>query len=409
MAEITLDGIGKIYPDGTRAVGDFDLAIGDGEFLVLVGPSGCGKTTVLRMIAGLEDITEGTISIGDRVVNDVQPKDRDIAMVFQNYALYPHMSVRDNMAFGLKLRKFKKEEIDRRVSDTADILEITEFLERKPKALSGGQRQRVAMGRAIVREPAAFLMDEPLSNLDAKLRVQMRAELERLSARLGTTTVYVTHDQVEAMTLGDRVAVLRAVSASRPYNLQQVGPPTELYDHPVNLFVAGFIGSPAMNLMYGTLESRGQEVWLKAGEYEIKVDSRSLDAHPGVEKRMGQELVVGIRPHSMEAAVMAGPDDKRTIRAEVEATEMLGAETFVHFSGKRPPVITPDIEELLADTGQTASSLGDTSKFVARVSPDARVRRGESIDLIVDTAKLHFFDSSSGDRIGAKHSASAGI
>ena len=408
MAEITLDGIGKIYPDGTRAVGDFDLAIGDGEFLVLVGPSGCGKTTVLRMIAGLEDITEGTISIGDRVVNDVEPKDRDIAMVFQNYALYPHMSVRDNMAFGLKLRKFKKEEIDRRVSDTVDILEITEFLERKPKALSGGQRQRVAMGRAIVREPAAFLMDEPLSNLDAKLRVQMRAELERLSARLGTTTVYVTHDQVEAMTLGDRVAVLRAVSASRPYNLQQVGPPTELYDHPVNLFVAGFIGSPAMNLMYGTLESRGQEVWLKAGEYEIKVDSRSLDAHPGVEKRMGQELVIGIRPHSMEAAVVAGPDDKRTIRAEVEATEMLGAETFVHFSGKRPPVITPDIEELLADTGQTASSLGDTSKFVARVSPDARVRRGESIDLIVDTAKLHFFESSSGDRIGAKHSASAG-
>ena len=408
MAEITLDGIGKIYPDGTRAVGDFDLAIGDGEFLVLVGPSGCGKTTVLRMIAGLEDITEGTISIGDRVVNDVEPKDRDIAMVFQNYALYPHMSVRDNMAFGLKLRKFKKEEIDRRVSDTADILEITDFLERKPKALSGGQRQRVAMGRAIVREPAAFLMDEPLSNLDAKLRVQMRAELERLSARLGTTTVYVTHDQVEAMTLGDRVAVLRAVSASRPYNLQQVGPPTELFDHPINLFVAGFIGSPAMNLMYGTLESRGQEVWLKAGEYEIKVDSRSLDAHPGVEKRMGQELVIGIRPHSMEAAVVAGPDDKRTIRAEVEATEMLGAETFVHFSGKRPPVITPDIEELLADTGQTASSLGDTSKFVARVSPDARVRRGESIDLIVDTAKLHFFDSSSGDRIGAKHPASAG-
>jgi len=409
LAEITLDGIGKIYPDGTRAVGDFDLAIGDGEFLVLVGPSGCGKTTVLRMIAGLEDITEGTISIGDRVVNDVQPKDRDIAMVFQNYALYPHMSVRDNMAFGLKLRKFKKEEIDRRVSETADILEITEFLERKPKALSGGQRQRVAMGRAIVREPAAFLMDEPLSNLDAKLRVQMRAELERLSARLGTTTVYVTHDQVEAMTLGDRVAVLRSVSASRPYNLQQVGPPTELFDNPVNLFVAGFIGSPAMNLMYGTLESRGQEVWLKAGEYEIKVDSRSLDAHPGVENRMGQELVVGIRPHSLEAAVVAGPDDKRTIRAEVEATEMLGAETFVHFSGKRPPVITPDIEELLADTGQTASSLGDTSKFVARVSPDARVRRGESIDLIVDTAKLHFFDSSSGDRIGAKQSASAGI
>ncbi|MCH7582465.1 MAG: sn-glycerol-3-phosphate ABC transporter ATP-binding protein UgpC [Acidobacteria bacterium] len=408
MAEITLDGVGKIYPDGTRAVGDLGLTIGDGEFLVLVGPSGCGKTTVLRMIAGLEDITEGTISIGDRVVNHVQPKDRDIAMVFQNYALYPHMSVRDNMAFGLKLRKFKKDEIERRVSETAEILEITELLERKPKALSGGQRQRVAMGRAIVREPVAFLMDEPLSNLDAKLRIQMRAELERLSARLGTTTVYVTHDQVEAMTLGDRVAVLRTVSAARPYNLQQVGPPTELFESPVNLFVAGFIGSPAMNLLYGILENRGQEVWLKAGEYEIRVDPRSIDAHPGIENRMGDELVVGIRPNSLEAAAVAGPDDERTIRVEVEATEMLGAETFVHFSGKWPPVITPDIEELLADTGQSASSLGETSSFIARVSPDVRVRRGESIDLIVDTTKLHFFDSSTGDRIGAKQPAALG-
>ena len=409
MAEITLDGVGKIYPDGTRAVGDLGLTIGDGEFLVLVGPSGCGKTTVLRMIAGLEDITEGTISIGDRVVNHVQPKDRDIAMVFQNYALYPHMSVRDNMAFGLKLRKFKKDEIERRVSETAEILEITELLERKPKALSGGQRQREAMGRAIVREPVAFLMDEPLSNLDAKLRIQMRAELERLSARLGTTTVYVTHDQVEAMTLGDRVAVLRTVSAARPYNLQQVGPPTELFESPVNLFVAGFIGSPAMNLLYGILENRGQEVWLKAGEYEIRVDPRSIDAHPGIENRMGDELVVGIRPNSLEAAAVAGPDDERTIRVEVEATEMLGAETFVHFSGKWPPVITPDIEELLADTGQSASSLGETSSFIARVSPDVRVRRGESIDLIVDTTKLHFFDSSTGDRIGAKQPAALGV
>jgi multiple sugar transport system ATP-binding protein len=408
MAEITLDGVGKIYPDGTRAVGELDLTIRDGEFLVFVGPSGCGKTTALRMIAGLEEITEGTISIGDRVVNDVQPKDRDIAMVFQNYALYPHMTVRDNMAFGLKLRKFKKDEINRRVGDAAEILEITDYMDRKPKALSGGQRQRVAMGRAIVREPAAFLMDEPLSNLDAKLRVQMRAELERLSARLRTTTVYVTHDQVEAMTLGDRVAVLRPVSALRPYNLQQVGPPTELFDTPVNLFVAGFIGSPAMNLMYGTLENRGQDVWLKAGEYEIKVHQRSLEAHPGLEKRMNDELVVGIRPHSLEAASVAGPDEERTLRVTVEVTEMLGAETFVHFSGKRPPVMTPDIEELLADTGQDASSLGDTSSFIARVSADAQVRRGDEVDLIVDTAKLHFFDPATGDRIGVKQAAEVG-
>jgi multiple sugar transport system ATP-binding protein len=359
------------------------------------------------MIAGLEDITEGTVSIADRVVNDVQPKDRDIAMVFQNYALYPHMSVRDNMAFGLKLRKFKKDEIDRRVGEAAEILEITDFLDRKPKALSGGQRQRVAMGRAIVREPAAFLMDEPLSNLDAKLRVQMRAELERLHTSLGTTTVYVTHDQVEAMTLGDRVAVLRAVSAQRPFNLQQVGPPTELFGQPANLFVAGFIGSPAMNLLYGVLENRGDQVWLKAGEYDIKVDKRSLEAHPGIENRVGDELVVGIRPSSLEAASVVGEDTERSIRAGVEVTEMLGAETFVHFSGKRPPVVTPDIEELLADAGQDASSLGDTSKFIARVSPDARVRRGDEIDLIVDTSKLHFFDAASGDRIGAKQPASA--
>ena len=407
MSQIILDSVGKIYPDGTRAVGDLDLTIRDSEFLVLVGPSGCGKTTALRMIAGLEEITEGTISIGDRVVNDLQPKDRDIAMVFQNYALYPHMSVRDNMAFGLKMQKVKKSEITRQVAEAAEILEITELLDRKPKALSGGQRQRVAMGRAIVREPAAFLMDEPLSNLDAKLRVQMRAELERLSARLKTTTVYVTHDQVEAMTLGDRVAVLRPVSAARPYNLQQVGPPTELFDAPVNLFVAGFIGSPSMNLLYATLESRDGGVWVKAGEYEFKVDKRALDSHPGIESRMNEELVVGIRPHSMEAAAVAGPDDERTIRAEVEATEILGAETFVHFSGKRPPVVTPDIEELLADTGQTVASLGETSKFIARVSPDAQVKRGELVDLIVNTAKLHFFDSQTGDRIGVKQPISA--
>ncbi|MGI9606416.1 MAG: ABC transporter ATP-binding protein [Acidimicrobiales bacterium] len=407
MSQIILEAVGKIYPDGTRAVGDLDLAVHDGEFLVLVGPSGCGKTTALRMIAGLEEITEGTISIDDKVVNDLRPKDRDIAMVFQNYALYPHMSVRDNMGFGLKMQKFKKKEIDRRVNDAAEILEITEFLDRRPKALSGGQRQRVAMGRAIVREPAAFLMDEPLSNLDAKLRVQMRSELERLSARLETTTVFVTHDQVEAMTLGDRVAVLRPVSAARPYNLQQVGPPTELFNAPVNLFVAGFIGSPGMNLLYGVLESRGTDVWLKAADYELKVDKRSLDSHPGIEHRMNEELVVGIRPHAMEAAAVAGLDPDRTITADVEATEMLGAETFVHFSGKRPPVITPDIEELLADTGETAESLGDESHFIARVSADITVTRGDSLDLVVDTSKLHFFESQTGDRIGSKQTVSA--
>jgi multiple sugar transport system ATP-binding protein len=330
-------------------------------------------------------------------------------MVFQNYALYPHMSVFDNMAFGLKLRKFSKDEILRRVNEAADTLEIREYLQRKPKALSGGQRQRVAMGRAIVREPAAFLMDEPLSNLDAKLRVQMRAELERLHGRLETTTVYVTHDQVEAMTLGDRVAVLRPVSAGRPWNLQQVGAPTELFDNPDNLFVAGFIGSPAMNLAYGRLESRGDEVWLKAPVGDLRVDARALASHPGLENRMNEELVVGIRPNSLEAASVKGPDPDRTITAQVEVTEMLGAETYVHFTVDRPPVMTPDIEELLADTGQDASSLGETTNWIARVSPDARVTRGDQIDLIVDCAKLHFFDPATGARVGSEKKVAAGI
>ncbi|MGH8871857.1 MAG: ABC transporter ATP-binding protein [Acidimicrobiia bacterium] len=409
MARINMEGLGKVYEDGTRAVGNFDLEIHDGEFLVLVGPSGCGKSTVLRMIAGLEDITEGTMMIGDHVVNDVAPKDRDIAMVFQNYALYPHMSVFDNMAFGLKLRKVSKDEIQRRVGEAADILEIRDYLLRKPKALSGGQRQRVAMGRAIVREPAAFLMDEPLSNLDAKLRVQMRAELERLHSRLETTTVYVTHDQVEAMTLGDRVAVMRPVSAARPWNLQQVGAPTDLFDHPDNLFVAGFIGSPAMNLAMGHLENRGDVVWVKLPNAELKADRRSLEGHPGIENHMNEELVVGIRPNSLEAAAVKGPDPDRTLQATVEVTEMLGAETYVHFTVNRPPVVTPDIEELLADTGQDVSSLGDTTNFIARVSPDARISRGDQIDLIVDCAKLHFFDPKSGLRIGTELKVPAGV
>ena len=300
MAAITMESVGKVYPGGMRAIHDVDLEIGDGEFVVLVGPSGCGKSTLLRMVAGLEEITEGVITIGDQVVNDVPPKDRNIAMVFQNYALYPHMSVFDNMAFGLKLRKMSKDEINRRVGDAARILEITEFLDRKPKALSGGQRQRVAMGRAIVREPAAFLMDEPLSNLDAKLRVQMRSELGILHKRLKTTTLYVTHDQVEALTMGDRVAVLKAISGKEIPNLMQVDTPRNLYDSPDNLFVAGFIGSPSMNFVYGTLVVENGSNYVTWSDTKLRVDQSTLDTRPGLVAYAGQEIVVGVRPEAFE-------------------------------------------------------------------------------------------------------------
>jgi multiple sugar transport system ATP-binding protein len=300
----------------------------------------------------------------------------------------------------LKLRKTPKAEIKRRVDEAAEALEITDLLDRKPKALSGGQRQRVAMGRAIVREPQAFLMDEPLSNLDAKLRVQMRTELGRLHNRLKTTTVYVTHDQVEAMTLGHRVAVLRAVSAKRPYNLQQVAPPTELFNNPANLFVAGFIGSPAMNMVYGTLKESGDSTWLEFGGHRVYVEVAALHAHPGIEDYYGKEIVVGMRPGTFEDARVVGEVGDRSIRVKTNVNELLGSESYVHFAVDSPPVITPDIEELLADSGTDPGSLGDQSRFTARVSPDVPVPDNSEIDLIIDTSKLHFFDIDSSDKIG---------
>ena len=401
MSAITMESVGKVYPGGMRAIHDVDLEIGDGEFVVLVGPSGCGKSTLLRMVAGLEEITEGTITIGDQVVNDVPPKDRNIAMVFQNYALYPHMSVFDNMAFGLKLRKMPKEEINRRVGEAARILEITEFLDRKPKALSGGQRQRVAMGRAIVREPAAFLMDEPLSNLDAKLRVQMRSELGVLHSRLKTTTLYVTHDQVEAMTMGDRVAVLKAISGKEIPNLMQVDTPRNLYDRPENLFVAGFIGSPSMNFIYGTIAPEGGSTYVTLGKVRLRIDQSTLDARPGLVDYAGKEIVVGIRPEAfeMKQAMESEFDDQRVMSINVDLVEQLGSEAFIHFEQPLPPVITPDIQELLADQGSDASVLGDTTAFTARVNPDFAPKTGDHAELVVETSKLHFFDKESGAAI----------
>ena len=401
MSAITMNSVGKVYPGGTRAIHDVDLQINDGEFVVLVGPSGCGKSTLLRMVAGLEEISEGTITIGDQVVNDVPPKDRNIAMVFQNYALYPHMSVFDNMAFGLKLRKMPKEEINRRVEEAARILEITEFLDRKPKALSGGQRQRVAMGRAIVREPAAFLMDEPLSNLDAKLRVQMRSELGILHSRLKTTTLYVTHDQTEAMTMGDRVAVLKAISGKEIPNLMQVDTPRKLYDSPDNLFVAGFIGSPSMNFVYGTIVSEGDSTYVTWADTKLRVDREVLESRPGLAGYAGNEIVVGIRPEAFEikAAMTTEFDSQHVMTVNVDLVEQLGSEAYVHFEQPLAPVITPDIQELLADQGADASVLGDKTAFTARVNPDYAPKTGDKTDLVVETAKLHFFDKETGEAI----------
>ena len=384
MGAIDIKSAGKIYPNGTRALEDVSITINDGEFVVLVGPSGCGKTTLLRMVAGLEDITEGEISIGDKTVNDVAPKDRDIAMVFQNYALYPHMSVFDNMAFSLKLRKLPKDEIDKKVKDAAKTLEISELLDRKPKALSGGQRQRVAMGRAIVRNPQAFLMDEPLSNLDAKLRVQMRAELGQLHTQLQTTTLYVTHDQVEAMTMGDRVAVIRKGE------LQQIDTPREIYLNPRNIFVAGFIGSPSMNFVYANIGVKNSSIQLSFGNDQIDYDGEKLDELKAFENK---EIVMGIRPEAFEDGNYANESEfSESIKVSVSLLEQLGSDSYIHFYKDIKPVQTEAIEEILADDGEDISILGDNTKFIARINPNSTVAEGEEIELKIDPSKLHFFN-----------------
>tara|TARA_B100000902_G_scaffold31815_3_gene38097 strand:- start:1876 stop:3051 length:1176 start_codon:yes stop_codon:yes gene_type:complete len=391
MGAIKIANIGKIYPNGTRALEDVNIEINDGEFVVLVGPSGCGKTTLLRMVAGLEDITEGEILIGDKIVNEVAPKDRDIAMVFQNYALYPHMSVYDNMAFSLKLRKLAKEEIDKKVKDAARTLEISELLERKPKALSGGQRQRVAMGRAIVRNPEAFLMDEPLSNLDAKLRVQMRAELGQLHTQLATTTLYVTHDQVEAMTMGDRVAVIRKGE------LQQIDTPREIYLYPKNIFVAGFIGSPSMNFVYANVKLSGNNAELA---FENEVITCGGDVAKKLKEFDGQQIVLGIRPEAFEDSLYAKDTEySESITITVTLLEQLGSDSYIHFYKDIKPVQTEAIEEILADEGEDISVLGDQTKFIARINPNSTVEEGQEIKLSIDPSKLHFFDPETGNAL----------
>jgi multiple sugar transport system ATP-binding protein len=397
MAEVNFSQVGKVYPDGTRAVSGMDLEIGDGEFMVLVGPSGCGKTTALRMLAGLEEITEGVISIGERVVNHVPAKDRDIAMVFQSYALYPHLTVYENIAFGLRLRKMPKDEVDRRVREAASLLGLEEFLKRKPRALSGGQRQRVAMGRAIVRQPAAYLMDEPLSNLDAKLRVQMRAEIARLQDELTVTTIYVTHDQVEAMTMGDRVAVMRKGE------LEQVAPPQDLYDEPVNLFVGGFIGSPAMNMIEATLARDNGGIVAEAGDQRVALDEETLSARPRLKAYEGRKVVLGIRPEHLDDASLATdlPADRR-LRGQVVLREALGSEIVVHFKVRARPALTEDVRELAQDVGDIAvqglveEDAATETVMVGRFSARSGISEGETAEVAVDTRALHFFDIETG-------------
>jgi multiple sugar transport system ATP-binding protein len=394
MAEIQLERLTKVYSDGTKAVSEFDLDVADGEFVVFVGPSGCGKTTALRMIAGLEPITEGSVRIGGEVVNTLPPKDRDVAMVFQNYALYPHMSAYDNMAFALKMRGVDKPEIQRRVTDAARTLGLSEVLKKKPRTLSGGQRQRVAMGRAIVREPQAFLMDEPLSNLDAKLRVEMRAEISRIQRDLGVTTIYVTHDQTEAMTMGDRVCVMRGGF------LQQVDVPQVLYDRPVNLFVAEFIGSPAMNLVSARLERHNHAMIARFGDHSLAVEEPTLRARPELSRYEGKRIVLGIRPEDLEdAALLRQAPAGKTLSVATDIREDMGAEVFVHFSVHADPVRTEEVVEALEEEAVEAIEERARRKgvpFIARVERTTQAKEGEPIDLVVDTAHLHFFDPETG-------------
>ncbi|MET9633853.1 sn-glycerol-3-phosphate ABC transporter ATP-binding protein UgpC [Lentzea sp. NPDC006480] len=392
MAELVLAGLGKAYGDGTRAVTDLDLDIRDGEFLVLVGPSGCGKTTALRMVAGLETISEGTIRIGDRVVNDVPSRDRDVAMVFQSYALYPHLDVFDNIAFGLTLRKMPKKEIEQRVRRVAEVLELSEHLDRKPRNLSGGQRQRVAMGRAMVRAPQVFLMDEPLSNLDAKLRVQMRAQIARMQRDLHVTTVYVTHDQTEAMTLGDRVAVMKRGV------LQQVGPPQELYDRPVNLFVAGFIGSPGMNLLIARLQvdNAGQH-WVIFNSDSLRLPESVLRERPALANYVGRDVVLGIRPEDMEDGTLVEQVEGALLHTVADLVEAMGSDVLVHFPVDADEADTDDTRALAEDSGAADVPVGGTGTvLVGRFSPRSQIYEGQDVAVWVDTSRLHFFDPATG-------------
>jgi multiple sugar transport system ATP-binding protein len=399
VAEIVLDHVTKRFPDGSLAVDDFNMGIADGEFVILVGPSGCGKSTTLNMIAGLEDITSGELRIGGQVVNNKTPKDRDIAMVFQSYALYPHMTVRENMGFALKLAKTPQATINEKVEEAARILDLTQHLDRKPANLSGGQRQRVAMGRAIVRDPAVFLMDEPLSNLDAKLRVQMRTEVSRIQRRLGTTTVYVTHDQTEAMTLGDRVAVMRLGL------LQQVGSPKELYDHPVNLFVAGFIGSPAMNFMSGTFE----EGMLRTSLGDFRLSDRLRQEVEGA--GAGRDVIVGLRPENFEDAALVPADARAngiTFPAAIDVLESMGSDVYVYFTKDvEQGVNAAELEELARDSGRAdTGASGDT--VVARLDAATGIREGQQAELWVDARAMHIFDPATGRNLSLAAQAGDG-